>query len=89
MTIAIITGASVGIGEATARAFQDGGYEVVNLSRRACSRGICLVPSLYPLCKDMSSYVLSTSVEYSVATAVENCRFTSIKDKEQPGANRP
>ncbi len=36
MTIAIITGASVGIGEATARAFQDGGYEVVNLSRRSC-----------------------------------------------------
>jgi len=37
MTIAIITGASVGIGEATARAFQNGGYEVVNLSRRHCS----------------------------------------------------
>ncbi|MEO1079618.1 MAG: SDR family oxidoreductase [Pseudomonadota bacterium] len=36
MTIAIITGASVGIGEATARAFQVGGYEVVNLSRRHC-----------------------------------------------------
>ncbi|GAB5414673.1 MAG: SDR family oxidoreductase [Congregibacter sp.] len=36
MTIAIITGASVGIGEATARAFQASGYEVVNLSRRSC-----------------------------------------------------
>jgi NAD(P)-dependent dehydrogenase (short-subunit alcohol dehydrogenase family) len=36
MTIAIITGASVGIGEATARTFQSGGYEVVNLSRRHC-----------------------------------------------------
>ncbi|MEO0435375.1 MAG: SDR family oxidoreductase [Pseudomonadota bacterium] len=36
MTIAVITGASVGIGEATARAFQEGGYEVVNLSRRQC-----------------------------------------------------
>ena len=37
MSIAIITGASVGIGEATARAFQDGGYAVVNLSRRDCN----------------------------------------------------
>lgn len=37
MTIAIITGASVGIGEATARVFQEGGYEVVNLSRRSCA----------------------------------------------------
>jgi 3-oxoacyl-[acyl-carrier protein] reductase len=36
MTIAIISGASVGIGRATAQAFQDGGYEVVNLSRRQC-----------------------------------------------------
>ncbi|MFK8042062.1 SDR family NAD(P)-dependent oxidoreductase [Congregibacter sp.] len=45
MTIAIITGASVGIGEATARAFQDGGYEVVNLSRRACKvSGVHNVP---------------------------------------------
>lgn len=37
MTIAIITGASAGIGEATARVFQEGGYEVVNLSRRSCT----------------------------------------------------
>lgn len=36
MTLAIITGASVGIGEAAARTFQDGGYTVINLSRRGC-----------------------------------------------------
>ncbi len=49
MTIAIITGASVGIGEATARAFQEGGYEVVNLSRRTCQ-----VPDVHNLPCDLS-----------------------------------
>lgn len=45
MTIAIITGASVGIGEATARTFQEGGYEVVNLSRRSCTvKGVHNLP---------------------------------------------
>lgn len=32
----VITGASAGIGEATAARFQDQGYEVVNISRRPC-----------------------------------------------------
>ena len=36
MNTAIITGASVGIGEACARAFLDKGYTVYNLSRRPC-----------------------------------------------------
>jgi 3-oxoacyl-[acyl-carrier protein] reductase len=36
MKTAIITGASVGIGSATARAFLKEGFEVFNLSRRAC-----------------------------------------------------
>jgi len=36
MNTAIITGASVGIGRATAQAFLDEGYRVFNLSRRAC-----------------------------------------------------
>ena len=36
MNTAIITGASVGIGRATAQAFLDEGYQVFNLSRRAC-----------------------------------------------------
>ncbi|MFK7830850.1 MAG: SDR family NAD(P)-dependent oxidoreductase [Congregibacter sp.] len=49
MTIAIITGASAGIGEATARAFQSGGYEVVNLSRRSCE-----VPDVHNLPCDLS-----------------------------------
>lgn len=49
MTIAIVTGASVGIGEATARAFQAGGYEVVNLSRRSCK-----VPDVHNLPCDLA-----------------------------------
>jgi NAD(P)-dependent dehydrogenase (short-subunit alcohol dehydrogenase family) len=49
MTIAIITGASVGIGQATARAFQDGGYEVVNLSRRVCD-----VPGVHNMACDLA-----------------------------------
>lgn len=49
MTIAIITGASVGIGRATAQAFQQGGYEVVNLSRR-----ICEVPGVHNLTCDLA-----------------------------------
>lgn len=36
MKAAIITGASVGIGRDTAQLFMDSGYEVFNLSRRAC-----------------------------------------------------
>jgi NAD(P)-dependent dehydrogenase (short-subunit alcohol dehydrogenase family) len=52
MTIAIITGASVGIGRATARAFQDGGFEVVNLSRRQCT-----LPGVHNLSCDLSDTV--------------------------------
>ena len=36
MKTAVISGASVGIGAATARAFLDDGYAVINLSRRQC-----------------------------------------------------
>lgn len=36
MNVAILTGASVGIGKATAALFLDAGFAVFNLSRRAC-----------------------------------------------------
>ena len=55
MTIAIISGASVGIGRATAKAFQEGGFEVVNLSRRQCT-----LPDVHNLSCDLADPV-STS----------------------------
>jgi 3-oxoacyl-[acyl-carrier protein] reductase len=36
MNVLLITGASAGIGLATARRFADAGYEIINLSRRRC-----------------------------------------------------
>ena len=36
MKTAVITGASVGIGQEASRAFRDDGYQVFNLSRRTC-----------------------------------------------------
>ena len=45
MKTAIITGASVGIGRATAQAFLQEGFEVFNLSRRACPVERCQQPA--------------------------------------------
>ena len=39
MKLAIITGASVGIGQAAAQAFMDDGFAAINLSRRSCPLG--------------------------------------------------
>jgi NAD(P)-dependent dehydrogenase (short-subunit alcohol dehydrogenase family) len=50
MNIAIITGASVGIGRATAEAFLGEGFKVFNLSRRPCP-----VPGVENLACDLSS----------------------------------
>ena len=50
MNTAIITGASVGIGAATASAFQADGYTVYNLSRRPCP-----VPGVNNIACDLSS----------------------------------
>ncbi|MBE9538159.1 MAG: SDR family NAD(P)-dependent oxidoreductase, partial [Proteobacteria bacterium] len=50
MNTAIITGASVGIGEAAASAFLADGYTVYNLSRRPCP-----VPGVSNIACDLSS----------------------------------
>ena len=50
MNTAIITGASVGIGRATAEAFLADGYQVFNLSRRPCP-----VPGVANLACDLAS----------------------------------
>ena len=49
MNLAIITGASVGIGKASAQQFIERDFAVYNLSRRACS-----VPGVHNICCDLS-----------------------------------
>ena len=60
MNIAIITGASVGIGRATAEAFMADGYQVHNLSRRPCP-----APGVNNLSCDLSS---TASIELACKT---------------------
>jgi NAD(P)-dependent dehydrogenase (short-subunit alcohol dehydrogenase family) len=60
MNTAIITGASVGIGRATAEAFIADGYRVHNLSRRPCP-----VPGVINLSCDLSS---TASIEMACKT---------------------
>ncbi len=62
MMTAIITGASVGIGEATAQRFLNDGYRVYNLSRRTCR-----LPEIENLCCDLAS-------DHAIATACETLR---------------
>ena len=50
MKAAIITGASVGIGSATAAAFKASGFEVFNLSRRECT-----IEGVTNVCCDLTS----------------------------------
>ena len=59
MKAAIITGASVGIGQATAQLFLDEGFEVYNLSRRPCP-----IPAVTNIRCDLAS---QSSVEETAA----------------------
>lgn len=65
MTIAIITGASVGIGRATASAFQTGGFEVVNLSRRQCD-----LPDVHNLSCDLADPVATADAIDALLTRI-------------------
>jgi NAD(P)-dependent dehydrogenase (short-subunit alcohol dehydrogenase family) len=73
MKIAIITGASVGIGRATAEAFQAEGYQVYNLARRACP-----IAGVNNLATDlMSADALARSCEVLVE-AVTGCESVAL-----------
>ena len=66
MNLAVITGASVGIGLATARLFHDHGYEIVNISRR-----LCPLANATSLSIDLSD---SQSIEQHAEGIASRCR---------------
>ena len=83
MNTAIITGASVGIGRATAQAFLDEGYQVFNLSRRACP-----LPQVNNISCDLSSDAdiasacseLGAAIAQSSSTALVHNASQMLKD---------
>lgn len=83
MKTAIITGASVGIGRATAASFSEDGYQVFNLSRRACP-----LPAVTNLPCDLSSEAdigetldqLINGIEQSESIALVHNASQMLKD---------
>ena len=73
MQAAIITGASVGIGQATAQAFVDQGYQVFNLSRRKCP-----VTGVTNLHCDLSSDSAVDAACLTLATAIADCTSVAL-----------
>ncbi len=71
--IAIITGASSGIGAATAQHFLDQGFSVLNVSRRPCP-----VAGVDNLCGDLATTEAVTALAEGLVTTVENHRPTEI-----------
>ncbi len=68
MKIAIITGASVGIGAAAAARFTDAGYAVTNLSRRVCPvEGVTSIPC--DLSDDAAIAAAAAQLQQAVADA--------------------
>jgi 3-oxoacyl-[acyl-carrier protein] reductase len=73
MKAAIITGASVGIGRATARAFLAEGYKVFNLSRRECPvTGVTNLPC------DLACDTAIDDVCTRLAEAIEGCSTVTL-----------
>jgi len=66
MSLAIITGASRGIGRATAAEFLDAGWEVITLSRSACT-----VPGVQHRSTDLLSAGWSAELQAWLATQLE------------------
>ena len=73
MNIAIITGASVGIGRATAEAFMADGYQVYNLSRRPCP-----APGVNNLSCDLSSTASIDLVCKTLEAAIVGARSVAL-----------
>ncbi|MEH6635616.1 MAG: SDR family oxidoreductase [Halioglobus sp.] len=73
MKVAIITGASVGIGRATAQAFLAEAYQVFNLSRRECPvAGVTNLPC------DLASREAITDVCAVLTKAIAGCTSASL-----------
>ena len=73
MNIAIITGASVGIGRATAEAFMADGYQVHNLARRPCP-----APGVNNLSCDLSSTASIELACKTLETAIVGARSVAL-----------
>jgi 3-oxoacyl-[acyl-carrier protein] reductase len=73
MKTAIITGASVGIGEATAAAFLAQDYRVFNLSRRACP-----LPQVTNIACDLSSPTAIAAACQTLAATIGNCESVAL-----------
>ena len=73
MKAAIITGASVGIGRATAEAFLAEDYQVFNLSRRACP-----ADGVNNIACDLASDTAVAATCASLATAINGCTTVAL-----------
>lgn len=73
MKVAIITGASVGIGQAAAQLFLDDGFTVYNLSRRACP-----LPGVDNISCDLASAASVAAASTTLAHAIAGSESVSI-----------
>ena len=73
MKYLLITGASAGIGVATARRFLEAGYAVINLSRRECP-----VPGVQHLRSDLSSSNFIDTVSEPIAAALADAETLTL-----------
>ena len=73
MKVAIITGASAGIGSATARSFLDAGFAVFNLARR-----VCPVSGVSNIACDLTSEAAIASAGDALTEALAGCTEAAL-----------